>query len=126
MGKQTLIVDDNQLTGKLVSVFLKRLGWQPRLVSSGEEALELLARELVDMVLLDLRMPGMSGEKVCRCIRDDMGINHLSVVAFTAHSMPEEKARLLAAGFDDVLIKPISFEDVRRLCLSMENPPVAA
>jgi CheY-like chemotaxis protein len=126
MGRNTLIVDDNQLTGKLVGVFLKRLGWQPRLVSSGQEALELLAREPVDMVLLDLRMPGMSGEKACRCIRDDMGISHLPVVAFTAHSMPEEKARLLAAGFDDVLIKPISFEDVRRLCLSLEKSLVAA
>jgi CheY-like chemotaxis protein len=75
------------------------------------------------MVLLDLRMPGMSGERVCRCIRDDMGLDQLPVVAFTAHSMPEEKARIIAAGFDDVLIKPISFDDVRRLCESVADAP---
>jgi CheY-like chemotaxis protein len=126
MNKQTLIVDDNQLTGRLVSVFLSRLGWQPRLVASGQEALELLAREPVNMVLLDLRMPGMPGEKVCRCIRDDLGLRDLPVVAFTAHSMPEEKARLMAAGFDDVLIKPISYEDVRQLCLNMDAAQAAA
>lgn len=126
MGKQTLVVDDNELTGRLVCVFLKRLGWQPRLVSTGQQALDILAQEPMDMVLLDLRMPGMSGERVCRCIRDDMGLVHLPVVAFTAHSMPEEKARLLAAGFDDVLIKPISFQDVRRLCASRGKTSVAA
>lgn len=126
VGRQTLVVDDNELTGRLVSVFLKRLGWQPRLVATGQEALDVLAREPIHMVLLDLRMPGMSGERVCRCIRDDMHLMRLPVVAFTAHSMPEEKARLLAAGFDDVLIKPISFEDVRRLCASMDEALVAA
>lgn len=126
VSRQTLVVDDNELTGRLVSVFLKRLGWQPLLVSSGQEALDVLAGRTVGMVLLDLRMPGMSGERVCRCIRDDMGLDQLPVVAFTAHSMPEEKARLLAAGFDDVLIKPISFEDVRRLCARMDETPAAA
>ncbi|WP_157269503.1 response regulator [Azohydromonas aeria] len=123
MNKRTLIVDDNQLTGRLVSVFLKRLGWQPQLVDSGQEALAVLAREHVDMVLLDLRMPGMPGELVCRCIRDELGLRALPVVAFTAHSMPEEKARIIAAGFDDVLIKPISFDDVRRLCESVADAP---
>ncbi len=126
MNKRSLIVDDNHLTGRLVSVFLTRLGWQPELVGSGQEALERLARDPVDLVLLDLRMPGLPGEQVCRTIRDELKLHQLPVVAFTAHSMPEEKARIIAGGFDGVLIKPISFDDVCRLCNDLAHARVAA
>lgn len=120
MSKQALIVDDNQLNSRLVGLVLKRLGWETQVAASGEQALALLRQSRVDLVLLDLRMPGLPGEQVCRCIRDDLGLATLPVVAYTAHSMPEERARIMAAGFDGVLIKPISFDDVRTLCGTLE------
>lgn len=114
--KLALVVDDNQLNSRLVAVFLKRLGWRAEVVDAGDAALALLGARAFDMVLLDLRMPKMSGEQVCRSIRDDLGLAALPVVAFTAHSMPEEKERVLAAGFTGLLIKPISFNDVKEIC----------
>lgn len=114
--RQALVVDDNQLNSQLVAMFLRRLGWQADVVDAGSTALARLAERRYDLVLLDLRMPQMGGELVCRRIREDLGLTTLPVVAYTAHSMPEDKQRVLAAGFNELLIKPISFQDVRQLC----------
>lgn len=61
-------------------------------------------------------MPGLGGEAVCRRIREDLRLTGLPVVAYTAHSMPEEKERLLASGFSGLLVKPLSFIDLRNVC----------
>jgi len=103
-----LVVDDNQLNSGLAGHMLKRLGWRSACAASGEEALRMLAEQHFDLVLLDLRMPAMSGEEVCRRIRSDLGNTSLPVV--------EERSRMLQAGFNGLLIKPISFDDVRRVC----------
>jgi CheY-like chemotaxis protein len=113
---RALVVDDNLLNSKLVSVFLKRLGWEVETRMDGLGALARLREAHFGLVLLDLRMPMMSGEQVCRVIREELGLRELPVVAYTAHGMPEERERMLAAGFSALLLKPISFQDVRQLC----------
>lgn len=115
-SKHALVVDDNQLNSRLVALFLKRLGWTSQIVDTGDAALHALAGRPFDMVLLDLRMPNLSGEEVCRRVRGELGLSMLPIIAYTAHSMPEEKARILAAGFSGLLIKPISFQDVKEAC----------
>jgi CheY-like chemotaxis protein len=114
--KHALVVDDNQLNSRLVALFLKRLGWSSHIVDTGDAALQALAGRPFDLVLLDLRMPNLSGEEVCRRVRFELGLDALPIIAYTAHSMPEEKARILAAGFNGLLIKPISFQDVKEAC----------
>lgn len=113
---RALVVDDNPLNSRLAAALLKRLGWDTEVAGDGVEGLALLERERFDLVLLDLRMPRLGGEEVCRRIREELGLRELPVVAYTAHSMPEEKARILALGFSGLLIKPISFDDMRALC----------
>jgi CheY-like chemotaxis protein len=115
MTSTALIVDDNQLNTHLARHMFKRLGWQAEVASSGVAALALLGERSFDLVLLDLRMPGMGGEEVCRRIRDDLGLTDLPVIAYTAHGMPEERERMLAGGFSGLLIKPISLDDVRQV-----------
>ena len=117
--RRALVVDDNLLNSKLVSVFLKRLGWEVETRADGLGALARLGEAHFGLVLLDLRMPTMSGEQVCRVIREELGLRELPVVAYTAHGMPEERERMLAAGFSALLLKPISFQDVRQLCESL-------
>lgn len=114
--KQALVVDDNALNSRLVGMILRRLGWTVESVDNGAAALDLLAGRRFDLVLLDLRMPTMSGEAACRRIRDELGLTALPVVAFTAHSTPDEKQRILDSGFDGLLVKPISYQDVKDLC----------
>ena len=115
-NRHALIVEDNALNTRLVALYLKRLGWRTEAADSGQVALQRLSERHFDLVLLDLHMPQMSGEQVCRGIRDEPGLAALRVVAYTAHSTPEEKDRILSAGFDDLLIKPISFSDVLEAC----------
>jgi len=110
-----LVADDNPLNSGLLRQFLKRMQWSAVVAATGPEALQVLRTQPVRIVLLDLRMPRMSGEQVCATIRGELGLVDLPVVAYTAHAMPEEKARILAAGFNGLLIKPVSFQDTRRL-----------
>jgi len=105
----------------LVEIFLIRLGMQVQSVSSGAQALDQLAAHRFDLVILDLRMPEMSGEQVCRAIREQPHLANLPVIAYTAHSMPEEKDRMLANGFTGLMTKPISFADVKRACADVLN-----
>lgn len=105
-----LIVDDNQINRVLPTAILKKEGHTVAEAASGEQALTWLAENRPDCVLLDISMPGMSGEEVCRRIRSDLldRLQGLRVIAYTAHAMPEERERIMNSGFDDLLIKPIS------------------
>lgn len=105
-----LIVDDNQINRVLPAAILKKEGHVVAEAASGEQALSWLAENRPDCVLLDISMPGMSGEEVCRRIRGELAASlaGLRVIAYTAHAMPEERERIMNAGFDDLLIKPIS------------------
>jgi CheY-like chemotaxis protein len=114
--RRALVVDDNHINSRLVALFLKRLGWDSQVLDTGAAALVALRSQTFDLVLLDLRMPQMSGEQVCCSIRQELGLAGLPVIAYTAHSMPEEKSRILASGFSGLLIKPISFQDVKEVC----------
>jgi CheY-like chemotaxis protein len=120
-SRTALVVDDNALNSKLVSVFLQRLAWRTEVCDNGHRALEMLRSRRFGLVLLDLRMPNLSGEQVCRRIRDELGLRDLPVVAYTAHGMPEERERMLASGFDALLIKPISFQDVKQLSETIDH-----
>ena len=114
-----LVVDDNRLNSCLVHIFLARLGVPVHVVDSGAQALEALKRDTFCLVVLDLHMPRMSGEQVCSIIRQVPGLQLLPVVAYTAHRMPDERARLQSAGFTDLMTKPMSFADVKRLCVGL-------
>lgn len=109
-----LIVDDQEANRLLPAVVLSQRGHAVAEADSGEAALAWLAQERPDCVLLDISMPGLSGEDVCRRIRADERLRGVRLVAYTAHAMPEEGRRFLAAGFDDVLIKPISLDSLFR------------
>lgn len=103
-----LVVDDVATNRRLASMLLKKLGWVVAEAESGPTALEYLSTNGVDILLLDLNMPGMTGEEVCKQIRNNDKLKHLRVVAYTAHVLPDEKIKMIEAGFDGLLVKPIS------------------
>ncbi len=106
--KRVLIVDDNEINRRLAVALLKKRGWETEETESGGAALARLAAASFDCVLLDISMPGMDGEEVCRRIRANPALAGLRVIAYTAHAMASEKTRILQAGFDDILVKPIT------------------
>ena len=110
--KRILVVDDNAVNRKLASALLKKRGCDTEEADCGLAALERLAAGRFDCVLLDISMPGIDGEEVCRRIRADGSLAGLRVVAYTAHAMESEKQRIMSAGFDDILIKPITIQSL--------------
>lgn len=113
--KSVLVVDDNAVNRKLAVALLKRRGMHVQEADGGVVALEMLRHERFDAVLLDISMPVMDGKEVCRMIRADTHLSTLWVVAYTAHAMESERQSIMAAGFDDLLVKPISSHDLLRV-----------
>ena len=100
-----LAVDDQPPNLRLLDAVLSPRGYRVITASSGEEALELLASSGIDLVLLDIVMPGIDGYEVCRRIRSEPATAFLPVVMITA-SGDQEKTRAIEAGADDFVSKP--------------------
>ena len=113
--KKVLVVDDNAVNRKLAIALLQRRGMHVQEADSGALALDMLAAETFDAVLLDISMPVMDGKAVCQTIRGTPLLASLYVVAYTAHAMASEREAIMAAGFDDLLVKPISAQDLLRV-----------
>ncbi|MDX2011618.1 MAG: response regulator [Myxococcaceae bacterium] len=104
-----LVVDDDPNNLKLVSASLTLEGYEVVCASSGEEGLETLARRSIDLLLLDVRMPGLDGIEVCRRVRAQPRFSRMPIVFLTADQADTERTLLgLDAGGDEYLHKPIS------------------
>ena len=103
-----LVVDDNSNNRLLAGTILKKLGWTIVEANSGDAALPLAEARAFRLVLLDISMPGLSGEDTCVRLRALQGENPMRIIAYTAHAYPEEREKFLAVGFDDILVKPIN------------------
>ncbi len=104
-----LLADDNIVNQKLTSRLLEKRGHTIILASDGNEAMSLLERERVDLVLMDLQMPGMDGFQVTAAIREQEKATgaRLPVFAITAYALKGDKERCLNAGMDGYIAKPI-------------------
>lgn len=112
---KVLIVDDQPVNGMLAMAMLAKAGCSGIKAASGEEALSLIDQhEDISHVLLDICMPGMSGLEVCKRLRARAEGGRLYIVAYTAHTFSDEKAWIMASGFDDLLLKPIRRADLFR------------
>ena len=107
MTARVLVVDDIQANVKLLDARLSAEYFEVLTAYSGREALDILARERVDVVLLDVMMPGMDGFEACRQIKSDPKTQHMPAVMVTALDQPSDKVQGLQAGADDFLTKPV-------------------
>ena len=110
--KLVLIVEDNDKNLELVQDILEFRGFRTLAASNGRDAVELARIHQPDLVLMDIQLPGLDGVRALRQLRSDASTTAIPVVALTAFAMTEDRGRLLEAGFDGYLAKPI---DVRTL-----------
>jgi CheY-like chemotaxis protein len=111
MKTALLLVDDEPINLDIVSSYVRHTGRECVTASSGAEALTLAASQRFAMILMDIRMPGMTGFEATRVIRATPGPNqHALMLAFTANSSPEKHEACLAAGLDGVVVKPLSYD----------------
>ncbi len=107
MTARVLVVDDILANVKLLEARLAAEYFEVLSAFSGQQALDILARERVDVVLLDVMMPGMDGFEVCRRIKSNVQTHHIPVVMVTALDQPSDKIQGLENGADDFLTKPV-------------------
>lgn len=112
-GKRVLLVDDSEIFLRSLADQLRRDGADVILARSGEEALELLAIQPVDGVVLDLLMPGLDGIETCRRIRSMPGGDRTPVLILTGNDAPAAHRAGLAAGADDFVIKTAQLDVLR-------------
>jgi class 3 adenylate cyclase len=103
-----LVVDDTPANVKLLSDLLAAKGYEVSAAANGEQALEAIARQAPDLVLLDIMMPGISGYDVCRRIRENPATALLPVVLCTSLDPNQERVKGIEAGADDFLSKPVN------------------
>lgn len=107
-----LAVDDNSANLKLVVTLLQELGIRVIAASNGRDAIDIVQLQAVDMVFMDIQMPGMNGLEATEQIRMLPGRGSLPIIALTAHAMADEKEALIKAGMNDYQTKPISQEQL--------------
>lgn len=110
-GLRILLVEDNPVNALLARTLLRREGCAVETAGSGQEALDALARARYDLVLMDMRMPGMDGATAARRIRE-CG-DDTPIVALTANAFAEDRRACLEAGMNDHLPKPIDADALR-------------
>jgi len=108
-SSKILLVEDNSINRKLAQRVLEKEGHQVVAVDNGFAALEALESTRIDVVLMDVQMPGIDGIETTIAIRkrEEITGNHVPVIALTAHAMNGDRERCLKAGMDDYLTKPI-------------------
>jgi CheY-like chemotaxis protein len=107
VGMTVLVIDDNPVNLKLASEVLLADGHVVIRAEDAEQALQLLAMHLPDLVLTDIALPKMDGLELTRRLKADPRYRHLPVVAMTASAMKGDEARVLEAGCDAYIAKPI-------------------
>jgi two-component system, sensor histidine kinase and response regulator len=112
-----LAAEDNEANQQVLSAMADHLGFDVEIVGTGKGAVQALERgDAFDAVLMDCQMPEMDGYSATRAIRDlevRLGRSRIPIIAVTAHALPGEREKVLAAGMDDYLTKPIDHEILR-------------
>jgi CheY-like chemotaxis protein len=116
-----LLAEDNTVNQRVATRMLEKSGHTVLVAENGRKALDLLDREQVDLVLMDVQMPVMDGFEATALIRQrENGTGRrLPIIALTAHAMKGDRERCLAAGMDDYLSKPIHAPDLHRAIASL-------
>jgi CheY-like chemotaxis protein len=128
-GGAILVVDDNATNLKLARVLLASEGYEVHTASDAEEALELLATFMPDLILMDIQLPGMDGLELTRKLKADPQRRHITIVALTAYAMKGDDEKAEAAGCDGYVTKPIDSNTLPETIagyLRQKRPPANA
>ncbi|WP_089937248.1 hybrid sensor histidine kinase/response regulator [Candidatus Entotheonella palauensis] len=112
---RVLVAEDNPVNQDVIEGMLESLACQVDLVTNGQEVIEALVHTAYDLVIMDCQMPVMDGYAAARALRAReaaVGSERLPIIALTAHALQGDRERCLAAGMDDYLSKPFTFEQL--------------
>ncbi|MCB1419736.1 MAG: response regulator [Notoacmeibacter sp.] len=123
-GRKVLVVDDTPASLMVAETMFANFGADVTAAGGGREAVALAAQNAFDMVVLDVQMPGMDGPAAMKVIREEGASRDAVFVALTAQSFPRDRARLLRAGFDVYVSKPVRMKDIEAALSGRFGPAV--
>lgn len=112
MAEKILVVDDEESLAEFISRALKQRGYKTIVAGDGDSALNLIAEELPDLVILDLMLPRMDGWEVCRRAKSDPKTKDIPIMMLTARNSSEDVVQGLDLGADDYMRKPFPLEEL--------------
>lgn len=115
--RRILLIEDNELNRDMLSRRLSRRGFEVLLAVDGRDGIVLAREASPDLILMDMSLPEVDGWEATRRIKSDAATRRLPVIALTAHAMPGDAEKAIAAGCDDYDTKPV---DMPRLLAKME------
>ncbi|HBB66595.1 MAG: hypothetical protein A2X28_01500 [Elusimicrobia bacterium GWA2_56_46] len=113
INKTVLVVDDDPNVGLLISAVLKKFNYTVVTLYSGEEVLRFLDNDKPDLILMDLRMPGLDGYALCKRIRDNPATHGLPIIVLSGVSEVDAKINTIELGADDFITKPFDVRELR-------------
>ena len=114
-NQQLLVVDDNLTNLKYVQAMLAGGGLRIDIAMTGHEAIHMASHNRYQLILMDIQLPDLSGTEVTKRVRQLRHHQQTSILAFTAHALPDEIASFRLAGMDDVLIKPLDTQKIAHI-----------
>ena len=108
MPKKILIVDDEHSIVIPLQFLMEQNGYQALIAYNGEDALEIIAKELPDLIILDIMLPGIDGYEVCEMVRLKPEWRHIRIIFLTAKGREADMAKGMVLGADAYLVKPFS------------------
>jgi len=103
-----LVAEDDRDIASLIAHYVQKSGWQPHVTPSGDEALAYARQQQVDVAILDVMLPGISGLEVCRLLRADRVTAAIPIIMVTARADETDRIMGLEIGADDYISKPFS------------------
>lgn len=112
MPRKILIVEDNEDSRELVVKVLRNKGYQTIEAADGEEALGKAVAEKPDLILLDISIPKIDGYEVAKKLKSDEELKDIPIVALTAHAMKGDREKVIVAGFEGYISKPVNVREL--------------
>lgn len=107
MSGRILVIEDNPANLELMRYLLRAFGHTVLTACDGAEGIEMARRELLDLIISDIHLPNVDGYDVARALKKHPGLRQVPLIAVTALAMVGDRERVLAAGFDGYIDKPI-------------------
>jgi len=121
-SKKILLVEDNEVNMRLVKLTLKNQSYDFIEATNGEDAIELAKDRNPDLIILDIQLPKMDGYEVARTLKASEKLKHIPIIGLTAHAMKGDEERVLEAGCNAYVSKPLDTNQFRGLVKSfLEN-----
>jgi len=108
MGKKILIVEDNDKNRRLIADILSYYGYDIMEAANGQEGIDLTREFKPDLIFMDMQMPVMDGFTAIKILKNDPMTKHIKIIAITSFAMIGDKERILSAGADEYIPKPVN------------------